>query len=365
MTKPMERYIPGIGYAAGALMIKWDELNLRLHTGSSNDIKPGENVNVFISLESILLNMRMMKDLRLKAQRFKQQVVIELESSMLNLMASYKGYFRKDNCNVKLYFYSTSLNESPQQMSACYKYYRSTYYNRYLQNPRYRDIGELMKDLIIPEVKLILQYVENCYLIESTTFDGSIIPMIISKQSTDRNVIITSDPFDTLYWFDPNFITFYVRRKYRDCDVFTSPAEMVNAFKERYNIDDEYRSIFNAEMYYRLILLQHGDDTRNILSGKESGINFIGNVIYAYTHGRIISDPRSIAAVLKAFTKLQQEEIKQSLQCLDLETHYNLLTDTDIDFIKTQLVDRVDPKSVEALNNVRFLEFPINLQFLI
>jgi len=56
---------------------------------------------------------------------------------------------------------------------------------------------------------------------------------------------------------------------------------------------------------------------------------------------------------------------KQAFQCTSLMTQYELLSNTDIDEIKMQIIDKVDTESLEALNNKRFLEFPINLQGLI
>jgi len=41
------------------------------------------------------------------------------------------------------------------------------------------------------------------------------------------------------------------------------------------------------------------------------------------------------------------------------------LSETDIDEIKSQIIDKVDTASLEALNNKRFVEFPINLPGLI
>ena len=55
----------------------------------------------------------------------KKDVVIELESAILNLMANYRMYFKKEKCNVKVYFYYTDLTFTTQEMSVLNKYYRT------------------------------------------------------------------------------------------------------------------------------------------------------------------------------------------------------------------------------------------------
>ena len=110
--------------------------------------------------------------------------------------------------------------------------------------------------------------------------------------------------------------------------------------------------------------MDSGDEMRNIPSSQDLGTD----VIYCAITKVIERDPfhyaHSLSTLLKVFPSSKQADIKSALQCIDLETHYDTLSPTDIDGIKSQMVDKVDPKSVEALNNVRFLEFPINLQFL-
>ena len=41
---------------------------------------------------------------------------------------------------------------------------------------------------------------------------------------------------------------------------------------------------------------------------------------------------------------------------MSIDTQYNLLGESDIKKIKSQIVDKIDIKSVEALNNKRFIE---------
>ena len=117
----MENYISGIGICAGSMMVKWDLLNQHIHNHRIR-ISPGDNINVFINLECVLKNLSLQKNLPVLVNGHKQKVVIELESAILNLMANYRMYFKKEKCNVKMYFYFTDLDEHPQQMAVYNKY---------------------------------------------------------------------------------------------------------------------------------------------------------------------------------------------------------------------------------------------------
>ena len=359
----MYNYTPGIGVVAGSYMLKWDMLNQHFHRGDVN-IHPGDEVNVFINFECILKNLSMQRDLAQKILYNKQELVIELESAILNLMASYRMYFQKEKCNVNMFFYYTDIDFKDQIMSSYNKYYRSYYHNRYIQNPQFKEMGELLKNVIIPEIKLILFYVPKCYFITSETFDSSIIPYIISTFNQNKNVIITGDIFDTLYMFNPNFMTLYIKRRFQHFSVMSEIDQTVQSIvKEESPFD---LTIFNSELYFRLLLSIKGSKIRNIKSAKGFGYGrFMKLLKDGVDKGIILRDFSSIDSVIELFPEQYRNDIKTAFQCTSIDTQYSLLSETDIDNIKSQIIDKVDVESIEALNNKRFLEFPINLQGLL
>jgi hypothetical protein len=359
----MERYIPGIGYAAGGLMLKWDLLNDRIHHNELH-LNVGDKVNVFINFENILYNLTIQKHLMSLVNFHKQKMVIELEAAILNLVSHYKMYFRKEKCIPKIYLYNTSLKSKHQQMSSYNKFYRDYYHNRYMENPDFRQMGEIIDDIIIPEIELILSYVPDCYFIQSDTFDGSLIPYVISTFSDSKNVIITSDIFDTLYFFNPNFITIYVKRRYSNMAVITEIDQAIRSI-----IKDESPfdlNIFNSELYYRLLLSLKGSKIRNIQSAKGFGYGkFLRILKDGIEKDIVLRDFESIDSILQLFPDKYKESIKSAFQCTSIETQSILLNDIDYEDIKSQIIDKTDVSSLESLNNKRFLEFPINLQGLL
>lgn len=358
-----EIYKARLGLSAGILMLKWDLLNQHIHIHPLK-IQPGDNVNVYINFESILKNLSLQKDLPNSVTFHKKEVVIELESAILNLMANYKMYFKKEKCNVKVYFYYTDLNYTTQEMEVFNKYYRSYYKNRYLQNPQFRSMGDLLIKTIIPELKLITSYIPDCYFIESKTFDGSIIPYIISTFSNSKNVIITSDIFDTLYMHNPIFSTIYIKRRFQHFNVTSMVDETVQTIVKDESPFD--LTIFNSEMYYRLLLSIKGSKIRNIRSAKGFGYGKFMNILKdGIRDGIVLQGFGSIDSIIQLFPEQYRNDIKLAFQCTSIDTQYDLLTENDINDIKSQIVDKIDIESLEALNNRRFLEFPINLQGLL
>lgn len=356
----MEKYIPGVGISAGCLMLKWDLLNAHIHR--EDKIKPGDDVNIFINFESILRNLTMKNNIHELITFHKQKVVLELESAILNLVANYRMYFHKEKTMPKIYLYYTELENLEQEMVVYNKFYRSYYSNKYLQNPQYKQIGRIMTDIIIPEIELILSYIPNCYFVKTKRFDGSLIPSIISKfNSSAKNVIITSDIFDTLYLFKKEFVTIYIKRRYANFKVISDVESSVQSIVTDTNPFD--LTIFNSEMYYKLLLSIKGSRIRNIKSAKGFGyVKFLNLITAGIDKGIVLKDFNSVNSVIELFPDKYRNDIKEAFECTSLDVQSTLLAKSDIEGIKLQLVDKVDTGSIEALNNKRFLDFQINIQ---
>ena len=82
-------------------------------------------------------------------------------------------------------------------------------------------------------------------------------------------------------------------------------------------------------------------------------------------NGIVLQDFSSIESVINLFPQQFRDDIRDSFKCMSLDIQCDLLSDTDVSQIKAQIVDKVDIKSIEELNNKRFFECPINLPALI
>jgi len=360
----MENYTPGIGISAGLLMLKWDLLNRHLALQPMK-IQKGDEVNVFINFESIMNNLTVHKSLASSIAYHKQKVVIELEAAILNLVAHYRYYFRKDDCKVNIYLYYTDLSkDTPQQMEVYNKYYRDFYFNKYKQVPAFRAMGELLEDIIIPEIELIMSYIPGCYFIKSKSFDSSVIPLAVSRMNTGKNIIITADIFDTLYMFNSSFIVLYVKRRFKHFNVTSDIESTVRTI-----IKDESPfdlSLFNSEMYYRLLIAINGSKIRNIRGTFGFGIGKLTSILKeGIRQGNVLKDFSSIDSIIGLFPEKYRDDMKQAFLCSSIDSQYEMLSEVDIEEIKSQMVDKIDLESVESLNNKRFLDNPINLSALL
>lgn len=359
----MERYIPGIGLAAGSMMIKWNLLDKHIKSNLCK-LENEENINVFINFESVLKNLYLQQGLTNSINFYKMNVVIELESAVLNLMAHYRMYFKKEKCEPKVYFYYTDIDMTEQQMFVYNKDYRTYYHNKYIQDPKFNKMGKLLKNIIIEELSLIISYIPGCYFIKTKRFDSSIVPYIVSTFSDNKNVIISGDIFDTLYMFDPNFFTIYINRRFQHLKVTSDIPDTVQSIIKNESSFD--LNIFNSEMYYRLLLSIKGNKIRNIKSAKGFGYGkLISTIKKGIDNSIVLKDFESIDSIIELFPSEYREDIKVAFQCTSIYTQYELLNEADIESVKHQIVDKFDISSLEALNNKRFLDFPINLQGLL
>lgn len=363
----MEKYNPGIGISAGAYLCKWSELSPHVQNNPIH-FNPGDKVNIFINFECILRNLSLHRTLISSLAYYKKEVVIEMESAILNVMAHYKAYFKKEKCIPKVYFYYTDLkSEDSQQMEIYNKYYRSYYKNKYLQNPDFKLMGETLVDIIIPEIELITSYIPDCYFIKSSVFDGSIIPQIISSMpeyAGYKNVVISGDIFDTLYLFNLNFMVLYIKRRYQ---YFTLASQIDSVVQSIVKNESPFDlTIFNSELYFRLLLAIKGSKIRNIRSAKGFGYGkFMKLLEDGIKNDVVLMNFESIDSIIQLFPEKYRNDIRNAFVCTSIETQYALINESDIENIRAQIKDKFDIKSVESLNNKRFLDFPINLQMLL
>lgn len=354
----MEKYNSGISFSTGALLIKWNILNQVL---VDLKLESGSEVDLFINFESILKNICKNKKFNIQMNFYLQKIVIELESSILNLIAHYRAYFKKNKIRCNIYFYYTDLSKSNNQlMKTESKYYRNYYFNKYINNPEFKNISRLM-NIVVPDLEVILKFIEGVYLIKTSKIDGSLVPKLLS---VNKSIIITEDLFDTIYNFE-DFKVLYIRSKdgsLKNRLVLVEPIEIVNSFLEESNIFN--LGIFSNELYFKLLLTFKGSIIRNItpLSSENlSLLDFSKLLRSRVSEGLILENFKSIESVLDFVPKGIKDELKKSFKLFDLNLHLSKVTESISQELKDQVVDEFDNESLMSLNNQRFLEFPVNL----
>jgi DNA-binding ferritin-like protein (Dps family) len=246
-------------------------------------------------------------------------------------------------------------------MSEHNKFYRNYYHNQYCQNQKYKAIGDIISNIVVPEIRTILSFVPDCYFLESKKFDSSVIPLIVDEASPERSsVIITSDVFDTLYLMEKNFVTLYIKRRYANLTIISDVEAAVQSIIT--GVDAFQLTTFNEDMYFKLLLSVKGSKIRNIQSAKGFGYGkFIKLVNDAIGSGSILRDFKSIDSIIDIFPEKYREDIRTAYKCTDIRFQFSLLTDADKKMILDQIIDLSDIQSVENLNNVRFQKYQINI----
>ena len=363
----MEKYTPGLGIAAGAWMLKWDQL--------SQHLRPFEGVrdcvHVYLNFECILKNLTTYKRLGELITYYRQDVVLELESSIINLLAHYRGYFLRQYKEVNVYFYYTDLeSDLEQEMTSFNKYYRSYYKNRYLSNPQFRDMSDLLLHVILPEIALILSYLPGCYFVRSKGFDSSVVPALLAdmanteKGKTIDHVVISGDVFDSQYLFRPEFQMVYIKRRFQHFGVSSTVSDTVTSIVKNESPFD--LAIFNSELYFKLLLSIKGSKIRNIKSAKGFGYGKFMNLLKeGLERGIVLRDFSSIGSITELFPTKYREDIVQAFRCINLDTQIAMTNEADRESIQGQLIDKSDIESVQKLNDKRFVEYPLKLIYLI
>ena len=69
-------------------------------------------------------------------------------------------------------------------------------------------------------------------------------------------------------------------------------------------------------------------------------------------NGVVLRDFSAIDSIIQLFPADYRIDIKQAFQCTSIDDQFNLIGEADIESIKSQIIDKIDIESVEALKNV-------------
>lgn len=327
-----------------------------------------KNVNVFIDLESVFLNLSMIQDLekKLVLQRSFQDLFI---SHILNLAAHYKHFFNNGYRSVCIYLYYTDFNSSSFYEQKYNDEFRSYYLNKYNSNPKFVLLTENLKTDILPTSSMISEFIPNVYLIKATNIEGSLVPYIIAKSKPNSaNFVISEELYNTQYSLISDFFNHLIRYSTTtNRNIYSSVPQYLSGItrKEENDIENACH-VFSHYGSYCSLLSCLGDRSRAL-----DGIRGIGTItlekliidaINKYKINIDAKDPDTIASIFDKDD--DKESFKNNYHCVYIPLMYERLTESDKNSILNQIVDRYDFNSVKELNNSRFLSCPLRLDFL-
>ena len=328
-------------------------------------ITPNDSINVFINLESVLNYLSCINgiDKKLVSERDFPTIIT---ADILNLAAHYKRFFRGNNLPTKVFLYMTDLCSEVDAFKET-KFndeYRSYYLNKYNTNPKYSLLTEGLKYEILPDTMKICEFIQDVHLIVTKNIDSSVVPYVVGKQNKNsKNVIITSDIYDTQYSFEPNYVVHYLRRSpmYNSLS-WNLKGYIKEIIKREPDQASEINYINNVSKYLCLLSVL-GDKPRSIEPIRRVGaITVMKNFKTAMDKSMIDFNTESIELLKDVFPDDMQEELIDNFYQYSIKWKYESMSESDKYEINSNLINRFDNNSLLKLNATKFYNHQLMLE---
>lgn len=344
-------------------MMKIKYVDLDNILSNINNIYVGDNVNVFINLESIFKYLTIMKDLEQKITICNDFYEIII-SNLLNIAAHYRRFFINNRCSTKVFLYYSDFNSTKYHQDLYVPEYRSYYTIKYSVNPKFIKFTECFTDKILPDTKEILSHVNGVYIMNSHNIESGVIPYIISKEYADsKNIIIGAELYETQYSLIDNFINLCVIKSKDGPLKWLSSADecLHKMFLKEENADEMVSILTSSYESYCALLAIMKDKYRSV-----DGVKGIGPVtLYKSLKQRNInkSNPIDFNKDTDLFYDKDAEELfRSNYKAISVMEGYSMLSKSDIKTILDQMIDRFDNNDLMYLNRERFFNHQIMLQ---
>lgn len=330
--------------------IKYTKLD-ELMNENKIDIRNGK-VNLFINLEPVI-NSLVTKQIDDYLRVKNESKIFQIIANIINLAAHYRLYFSSRRIESKVYMYIQHPFDSVFNNQQYNPDYRRVYTFRYVDNINNFVICDNIT-AALPLIKIILEYIEGVYIIESGSVENSVIPYILHDDNS-TNLILSTKMYDMQYCAY-GFSILYPKQ---DDSVIISRDNIINKFGRIYKTD------MGIATYKQLpfILSMVGDTDRNIYGVKGIGLKRASSLISgAIEHNIISKDIDNINMIIPIVKKCYQDKILSNFCCTDILSQYKDCSKKDIYDINSQIVDRFDNDALKKLNDTHFEEYPLMLE---
>ena len=326
------------------------------------------SINVFIDLESVFLNLSVIQDLEKKLilQQGYQNLFV---SNILNLAAHYRHFFAKNTAyNVRVYMYYTDFDSTEFYERKYNEDFRSYYLNKFNSNPKFVLLTESLKEDILPQAKLIADFIPGVYVIKATNIEGALVPYIVATSDPDsKNFVISEENYNTQYTLMDNFIHHLIKAGQAQRNIYyTIMQYLVGITNKAPEELIEMSKLFSYPGMYCSLLACLGDRSRAINGIRGIGVSKLAKLLIERIRGNNLNpnavSPETISPIFEGDPA--KEEFENNYYCTSIPMMYERLTEADKQSIYSQIVDRYDFNSVVKLNNSRFVKWPLKLDAL-
>lgn len=344
------------------MKIRYHEYDQTIDTERLN-LQQTDLINVFINFESVLTYLSTVQDIDHKLEIYRDAASI-LTSGAMNLIAHYRRFFREYNMNVKVFLFMTSLEVTEQENEKFIDDYRSYYHTKFTGNPKFSRLGDLINELVIPNVKALCKAIDGVYFLVGERIEGSLIPLIVNEfyEGKRKNFLISNDMYDVQYQAHDNFIAHIMRRSNKGA-VNTSDIITTMNYIMKTKVDKQELRIFENPAFYRLMIACLGDRKRYVEGIRGYGpLSVLKMIKKGIAENLITPNTTEIELLASLFSIDYRDEITRNYRVMDLD--YQLeTTGEDLKFAVTnQIVDQPNLPKVQEVQ-ARFLsDYPIMLQ---
>lgn len=319
------------------------------------EIGPTSRVNLFINLEPILRKLTA-ANIEQYLQVKTEEKSFEMISNIINLASHYRLFFTKNKIYSKIYFYIGYPFNAIYRNRTINPDYRKTYQHKFTKDMSSIILSNTLSS-VIPFIKIILEYVEGVYFIESDSVEPSLVPHVITKDNPSNNInfILSTDKYDYQYVNKG----FYIIRPKLEHSYIVSKDNLMDVVKAEEKIVSE---IEIGNNFYPFILSLLGDKYRNIEKIKRVGFAAITKMIDKAISTNVIGKDVTSINILANIVKQEHKPLLLSnFFCTDIDTQFSMLNIRDLQNITSQLKDKFDNVALKNINDEYFRQYPLYL----
>lgn len=308
-----------------------------------------KKTRVFINLEMVL---KLLLTPRV-SEYCKSISTVELErilvSNIINLAQHYRLYLTKLHIPNEVYLYWNFPIVKKYNNDKYIEKYRSLYNEKITDDDTDCIVDTLER--IHGQLRTIINYVNEVYLLDGGMVDSGVIPYLIAKEHSSQicqNILVTNNRYEFQYikhgfriWFPD-----------REDSMELTEANIFLFMKEKLNLKSKDIIPIN---YLPFVISLLGDRYRGITKIKGIGLAKAVKLVNSSLENGIITPTTSSIELLKRmFSEEQQDTFVRNYKCTDVEYQYAEISMKQESKILDQIIDKYDDDSLYYLNDKFF-----------
>ena len=323
-----------------------------------------KSLNIFINLDDLfhlMHNPMIDSEFQICGKDAPKQLI----SNIFNLIAHYRYWAIKNHYTCKVYaIYTASI-----------KYFKNNIYI-----PKYRDMFKNINaiensgcyfvnsalDAAYPLLSIISKYIPDIYIIDSKYLEPSMIPLYLSYEfPADWNIFISRDSYDLQYSYRNKWSLITPKGDYSRVVNQDGIWDYIN-FKEKV-----FKDPITLRYPYSLYIISKsvvGDRYRSVPRLRKIGwktlFKFLDQIMEENPGAGETTLKLKLIEKIKGRSKLTNSDINDNLNVVNIELQKDAMMEIDKTLINSQIIDVPDYDSLNKINSIQFMKYPLNLKFL-